>query len=131
MQYIEPYPKSLAIELHADAITTKFDGWVRPPGISDQAVDASRSIGLSGQRSNDTITLDALNRMQAGRTLFRPFVGVAPRLYERAFTKDRDYKDKHSGDQRIGEPAWGSPWALSRIPYADMEQSIAKALSKV
>ena len=50
----------------------------------------------------DSITVDAKERKPVkGRrkVLFRPFTGVAPRLYRRAFLKDRDLKD--SEDRRI------------------------------
>lgn len=50
--YIEPYPKSLAVELHNDAIV-----------VDDP-------------------------RCAAGRVSFEPFVGVAPRLYERLFAME-------------------------------------------
>jgi deoxycytidylate deaminase len=60
VQYIEPYPKSLAIKLHSD------------------------SICISREESRSKV-------------LFRPFSGVSPRLYRRAFLKDRELKDKTTG----------------------------------
>ena len=96
VQYIEPYPKSQALELHSDAIQTRADGW-KPPS-------------------------------QGGRkVLFRPFSGVAPRLFSRAFRKDRDLKNKGTGLVQIGEPSWATPWHLRKVSYVDLEVSIVKA----
>ncbi len=78
VQYIEAYPKSRALTLHDDSIATQLAGW-NPPSSADR--------GLT--------------------VLFRPFTGVAPRLYARAFLKDRDLKDKITGKLLVGEPAWG------------------------
>jgi deoxycytidylate deaminase len=62
---------------------------------------------------------------QGGTTvLFRPFTGVAPRLYARAFLKDRDLKDDKTGKFRIGEPHWGSPWDLARVSYTQLEAEL-------
>jgi deoxycytidylate deaminase/dephospho-CoA kinase len=98
VQYIEPYPKSQALELHRDAITTEpIDEW-KPPS-------------------------------QGGtKVLFRPFSGVSPRLYERAFLKERELKDKITGIMEIQEPSWGVPWHLSRASYPELE---AKLLEEV
>jgi deoxycytidylate deaminase/dephospho-CoA kinase len=93
VQYIEPYPKSQALGLHSDAIVTEHDGW-NPP---------------SRDKGSDK------------KVLFRPFSGVAPRLYRRAYFKDRDLKDDSTGDMSIKSPTWGSAWDQSRISYAEME----------
>jgi hypothetical protein len=53
--------------------------------------------------------------------LFRPFTGVAPRMYRRAFLKDRPLKDG-SGTMLIGEPEWAS--GLLRQSYQDVENSL-------
>ncbi len=95
VQYIEPYPKSRATKLHADAITTEPVAW-RPPS-------------------------------QGGaKVLFRPFVGVAPRLYRRAFLKDRDLKDGATGNMSISQPEWATPWHLGRVSYVELEAMLAK-----
>ncbi len=73
VQYIEPYPKSLAFNLHKDAIAIERPDWTAP------------SEGGS-------------------RVLFRPFSGVAPRLYERCFSKDRELKDKNTGIMKLKSP---------------------------
>lgn len=101
VQYIEPYPKSLALQLHGDAITQKAKGWL-PPSQARAAHDPSPKM------------------------LFRPFVGVAPRLYARAFLKDRELKDDQTGDLKMGAPAWGSPWKVSRVSYAALEAKLCK-----
>ncbi len=97
VQYIEPYPKSQALALHADAITVNAKGWIEP------------------------------SRGGNHKVLFRAFTGVAPRLYKRAFLKDRDLKDPTSGDFKIGSPDWGSPWHLHRVSYVELEAALAKA----
>lgn len=95
VQYIEPYPKSLALKLHNDSICVVVEGWQAPS--------------------------------KNGRTvLFRPFSGVAPRYYRRAFLKDRELKDSSSGRYTIGEPEWGNPYYLSKIGYLQMEAELLK-----
>jgi deoxycytidylate deaminase len=96
VQYIEPYPKSQALALHADAITVNAKDWKEP--------------------SNG-----------GHKVLFRAFTGVAPRLYKRAFLKDRDLKDSNTGDFMIGIPEWGSPWHLQGVSYVELEAVLAKA----
>jgi deoxycytidylate deaminase len=83
VQYIEPYPKSRAVKLHGDAITSLPGNWAAP---STRASD----------RSNDT---------KERKVLFRPFTGVAPRLYRQVFLKDRSLKD-NEGRFLIGEAEW-------------------------
>jgi deoxycytidylate deaminase len=61
------------------------------------------------------------------KVLFRPFTGVAPRLYARAFLKDRDLKDKQNGVIIIGEPHSGSPWQVSRVSYPQLEAELFKS----
>ncbi|MFN3070920.1 anti-phage dCTP deaminase [Serratia sp. J2] len=90
VQFIEPYPKSKATELHNDAITVDSKGW-NPPSEGGTYV------------------------------LFRPFVGVAPRLYRRVFLKVRDYKNKVTGDLLLGSPTWGGPSEAYKEPYSSME----------
>src|SRR5260221_6950540 len=62
---------------------------------------------------------------EGSKVLFRPFSGVAPRLYKRAFLKDRELKDKISGKMMIHEPDWGSPWHLPRRSYVQIEAELA------
>lgn len=94
VQFIEPYPKSKATDLHHDSISTESTNWLPP------------SEGGS-------------------HVLFRPFVGVAPRLYRRVFLKDRSYKDKTTGEFAYGEPAWGRPSEAYKVPYSAMETELA------
>jgi hypothetical protein len=62
-----------------------------------------------------------------GKTLlFRPFTGVAPRLYRRAFLKDRDLKNDDTGDLSISTPDWGTPWHLRKKSYVQLEAQITK-----
>ncbi|MFJ5371912.1 anti-phage dCTP deaminase [Pectobacterium versatile] len=90
VQFIEPYPKSKATELHDDAIAIDSQAWV-PPSEGGTHV------------------------------LFRPFVGVAPRLYRRVFLKVRDYKNKVTGDFSLGISTWGRPSEAYKEPYSSME----------
>ncbi|WP_428266401.1 anti-phage dCTP deaminase [Haliangium sp.] len=94
VQYIEPYPKSLARKLHEDAITNKVKEWVPP------------SRGGS-------------------RVLFRPFTGVAPRMYRRAFLKERELKDKKTGDMKFGDVTWADVWHLGRASYIELEAKLS------
>ncbi|MBM7117817.1 anti-phage dCTP deaminase [Archangium primigenium] len=55
---------------------------------------------------------------------FLPFTGVAPRLYWRAFLKDREFKSKDDGAMSIGEPDWGSAWDISKLSHAEMEAKL-------
>lgn len=57
----------------------------------------------------------------ACKVVFRPFVGVSPRLYQRAFLKDRDYKDKSTGDFAMGEPNWSARNTLFAKRYTELE----------
>jgi deoxycytidylate deaminase/dephospho-CoA kinase len=90
VQYIEPYPKSRAIELHKDAIQTIAAGWKSP------------------------------NKHRGSKVLFRPFTGVAPRLYSRAFMKNRKLKDSSSGIMEVGKPMWST--GLLRESYTSIEK---------
>jgi deoxycytidylate deaminase len=95
VQYIEPYPKSQALDLHDDAIQIEGTGWTPPS---------------SGK----------------GKVLFRPFSGVSPRFYKKAFLKERDLKDNDSGDMKIGIPDWGQPWSLRKNSYIELEAELSK-----
>lgn len=95
VQFIEPYPKSLAIDLHDDSIVVEASGW-KPP-----------SVGGTHVR-------------------FRPFSGVSPRLYRRVFLKNRELKDKYTGEMKIGQPEWTSFWHLGVSGYLERESNIAK-----
>lgn len=108
VQYIEPYPKSQALDLHSDSIQVTEADWQIPSG---RAVAVSQDNG-------------AVTRKPKRKVLFRPFTGVAPRLYRRAFGKDRDLKDDATGEQRISSPDWGSPWHLRRMSYAQLEAEL-------
>ncbi|MBY0432389.1 MAG: hypothetical protein K2Q10_14430, partial [Rhodospirillales bacterium] len=62
-----------------------------------------------------------------GKVLIRPFVGVAPRLYQRAFLKDRELKDPTTGALDITPPEWGSQWSLWKVSYTQFEAELSKA----
>lgn len=110
VQYIEPYPKSQALDLHADSIQVTVSKWNVPSQFS-----------LTRLVNPDAPAPAQRNRP---KVLFRPFTGVAPRLYGRAFGKDRELKDGSSGELSIGQPDWGSPWHLRRSSYAQLEAEL-------
>lgn len=99
VQYIEPYPKSRALQLHDDAIAIEKTDWKAP--------------SKGGQR-----------------VLFRPFSGVAPRFYERAFVKDRTLKNAITGNMELGSPKWGQPWHLGQTSYIELEAALTKRNSE-
>lgn len=109
VQYIEPYPKSLAMSLHKDAITSDEIGWI-PPNETNSKFEGKPNYQ---------------------KVLFKPFVGVAPRLYIRAFTKDRPLKNKDTGEMEIGTPAWGNKWKAKRISYVQLEAELTKVKADV
>jgi deoxycytidylate deaminase len=113
VQFIEPYPKSRATTLHNDAITTEVRHW-EPPSV----VDTGRGRGtLEGDQAEVTEPTQS-------KVLFRPFVGVAPRMYRRVFLKDRDYKDKVTGDRANGRPVWGGPHDSYKVSYVELEREL-------
>jgi deoxycytidylate deaminase len=108
VQFIEPYPKSQALTLHKDSIRYEkgTKRWM-PPSIE------------RGQERSD-------KSKSQPHVLFRPFTGVAPRMYTRAFQKDRELKDKRSGHLLVQEPDWGTPYDLSSKSYAELEAALTK-----
>jgi deoxycytidylate deaminase len=112
VQYIEPYPKSRALKLHNDSVQIVAENWVLP----------------SSERMASLLPPDSGRKAapQAPKVLFRPFSGVAPRLYRRAFLKEGDLKDNISGDLQVKPPEWGSPYHLRKLGYADLEAELAK-----
>lgn len=106
VQYIEPYPKSRALNLHSDAISIVPESWT-PPEVISMAAEHRMA-----EPANE------------GRVLFRPFEGVAPRLYERAFEKTWGLKDKVSGDFQMTPPDWGDGWAPFTVAYPELEAKL-------
>lgn len=100
VQFIEPYLKSKAFDLHGDAIVSKAAGW-SPPSQTGKQGRAPAYV------------------------LFRPFTGVAPRLYRRAFLKDRELKD-HAGKMLFGEPDASIRPELLKVSYIDVESHLIK-----
>ncbi len=97
VQYIEPYPKSKAFSLHGDSIQ------------NDIGANEWKAPSLGGTS-----------------VLFRPFTGVAPRMYRRAFQKNKELKNSLTGEMEINEPEWGSPYDISKRSYAEFEVSLTK-----
>jgi deoxycytidylate deaminase len=81
----------------------------------------------------DSITVESKDWLPPSgggkKVLFQPFVGVAPRMYRRAFIKDRDLKDTQTGVMTNSEPAWGTPWHLRSAAYVELEAVLAKSES--
>lgn len=79
---------------------------------------------------HDSITTSAVKwsppSMGGTHVLFRPFTGVAPRLYRRAFLKDRELKNELTGVFEISAPEWGTPWHLSGTSYVQLEVELKK-----
>lgn len=81
----------------------------------------------------DTITVTAEDwippSQPGGKVLIRPFTGVAPRLYRRAFLKTTDLKDE-SGRLQIGSTPWGNPWQLRKASYPQLEADLARSVEQ-
>ena len=103
VQFIEPYVKSQALQLHSDSIQTRWVGWI-PPSLASAA---DKSTG------------------KMPKVLFRPFSGIAPRMYRRAFFKDRELKDGATGTLKFSEPDWGVPWHLRSASYVQLEAALS------
>lgn len=99
VQFIEPYPKSRALALHDDSILT------------DRSIEEWQPPSETGVK-----------------VLFRPFTGVAPRMYSRAFRKNQTLKNDVTGDLDIVPPDWGSPYDTSKVSYAEFELKLALQL---
>ena len=112
VQFIEPYPKSLALELHDDAIDT----------LQTKAKQPQVRPFLQGEEDRG-----ASEQTEPRKVLFMPFVGVAPRLYIKAFQKNRSLKDKNTGILEIGEPEWGDDWAPLTVAYPELEAALTKS----
>ena len=119
VQFIEPYPKSRATALHSDAITTESDEWIAPSAV--ESLNLHMQDGLSGE--------DAKRSRVTSKVLFKPFVGVSPRMYRRVFLKDRDYKDKITGERVTGTPAWGGPLDSYKVSYVTLESRLGREVS--
>ena len=100
VQYIEPYPKSRAITLHGDAITSSPGNWTAPSIANFTMVNGKK---------------------MKSKVLFRPFTGVAPRLYRQVFLKNRKLKDD-AGNFIIGDSDSAS--GLLRLSYKDVEEAL-------
>jgi len=112
VQFIEPYPKSLAVHLHDDAIEVDPAKWI-PPEVKSVAQGSNSESNATGKK-------------EVGKVLFHPFVGVAPRLYVRAFEKTWRLKNKTSGDFEMDAPEWGDEWAPFTVAYPELEAALTR-----
>jgi len=118
VQYIEPYPKSRALKLHSDSITTSSVGWAppsQPSGVQNETEPVARGLRVLAP--------------QTPKVLVRPFTGVAPRLYRRAFLERGALKDS-TGALAIAPPAWGDSWQIRKVSYAQLEAELAKGVEE-
>lgn len=119
VQFIEPYLKSKALSLHDDAITVERKGWIAP----------SEHYENKKSKKNES---NNEKKPDPPKVLFRPFTGVAPRLYHRTFYKNRDLKDSQTGEMRteFGPPEGFATWETLRVSYAQVEARLAEAAEK-
>jgi len=123
VQYIEPYPKSQALKLHEDSIQIVHSGWYPPSQFAQRKLISELHATGDGAPVGEPI--------RGAKILIRPFSGIAPRLYERAFMKDRELKKKETGEMLIQEPSWGTPWHLSKLSPADIEAELEEVNANV
>jgi deoxycytidylate deaminase len=121
VQYIEPYPKSRALTLHGDAIETVPENWIPPREL--QMADRREQASPAAVEALASATVGKAPN-GVGKVLFKPFVGIAPKLYGRVFLKDREYKNKVTGEFSMQDAEWGSPWSQYRVSYAHLETEI-------
>jgi hypothetical protein len=123
VQYIEPYPKSQALKLHEYSIQIVHSDWYPPSQFPQRKlINDLRGLGDGSQVAEP---------LRGAKILIRPFSGIAPRLYERAFMKDRELKKKETGEMLIQEPSWGTPWHLSKLGPADIEAELEEVDANV
>lgn len=56
---------------------------------------------------------------------FAPFTGVAPRMYPRAFLKNRELKDEQ-GALNLGPPDFVDAWHLRKVAYTELEAKLTR-----
>jgi deoxycytidylate deaminase len=91
--YIEPYPKSLALELHQESIL------LGPPLDEARATSAQKCLAVSEEH----------------RVAFAPFVGVAPRLFMQLFSMPK--RKDSLGDTLQFDPTTALPRPSLAPPY--------------
>ncbi len=124
VQYIEPYPKSRALLLHRDSITREEKDWVEPSRFLERRHSVDRTESASSPKG-------IAEKPAEPKVLFRPFVGVSPNLYERVFTRDREWKDKKTGLLTIQkEPEWGSSLYLGKLSTFELEARLTSTKSE-
>lgn len=106
VQFIEPYLKSKALPLHGDSITSDRPSWTPPSVFLNMSADERKG--------------------RVPQVLFRPFTGVAPRLYRKAFYKDRELKDENTGEilQSFPEADGTGVSHVLQISYSQVEAMI-------
>ena len=119
VQYIEPYPKSEALKLHDDAITEVESDWLQPSKALAMSKALPEAMSKTLPKAKSKASPESGGK-SAGKVLFKPFSGVAPRMYRRAFHKNEDLKDD-KGNKINGKPDWGTPWHLRQISYIELE----------
>ena len=132
--YIEPYPKSLALELHFDSITTnpyknektksnretENSTIVNKDNVPNESMEIDKNV--KEKKLNTEILSGESNGIK--KVLFRPFVGVSPNLYNRVFLKDREFKDENSGIHVMGNFTWKTHYNIYTIHYKEREEKL-------
>ena len=99
----------------------EFSRWVH---AEMDEYHTSQSVGSEQGQANSAVptSIDVgKSPASSGKVLFKPFVGVAPRLYSRIFRK---YKDKVTGAFSIRDAEWGYSWSQHQVSYASLELQI-------
>ena len=77
----------------------------------------------------DSIAIDPTGwtapSMGGDKVLFRPFTGIAPKLYRNSFLKQRELKDGQTGTMHVAAADWGGPWSIPRVSYVELEAKLA------
>lgn len=128
VQYIEPYPKSRALRLHGDSIATNRNGWTAPSRAMAGAPVDRHPMAPASADDSGRLPSALPSARNSRRTLFHPFTGVSPRMYEKAFLKDRSLKNKRTGMFEPGRPDWGATSSIFSIGYPEMEARLTDGL---
>jgi len=84
----------------------------------------SRALKLHGDSITHSARAWTAPSNGGTRVLIRPFTGVAPRLYWRAFLKDRELKSEGNGNLQMGAPDWGTAWDIPAVSYVELEAKL-------
>lgn len=86
----------------------------------------SKALTLHQDSITDDVSKWTPPSKNGKHVLFRPFTGIAPRLYARVFLKDREWKNRYTGVAVMGDPDAGGQWTLPRVSYAQLEVDLSR-----